>query len=375
MDHHLVQKSYKFRIYPDEIQRSLIDQTFGCCRVVWNRMVEEFNAEVKLEDRSTIKQLREEFEWMKRVSHTALAYKKRDFEDTLKQFFNKNRKTKIGKPGFKKKGACRDSYKMDKIRFKTDQANKKIKLEKIGGWISYRDSRAIPAEAEYRNITVSKDKSGKYYASILVIEKVYHKPKTGKEVGIDLGLKSFICTSDGKTVKALKSFRENQAKLAKAQKHLDRKRRTNKRLGIKGSKRYQKQRIKVARIHEEIANQREWFLHNLSAELVRDNDIICIEDLAVSNMVKNKRLAKSIADAGWSKLTSMLEYKCQWYGKTLIRVDRFFASSKTCGNCSSKFEGLELSMREWECPDCTTVLDRDLNAAKNILKEGLRLAA
>ena len=231
----------------------------------------------------------------------------------------------------KRKGVSKDSYTLEARRFKVDQDSKKIKIEKINGWVRYRDSRVIPEDAEIRNITVSKTKTNKYFVSISVLEKVPFKLKTNKNVGLDLGLKSFIHTSDNEIVEALRSFRKSQAKLATAQRHLSRKRRTNKKLGIKNSKRYQKQKLKVAKVHEKIANQREYFLHVLSTRLVSDYDTICIEDLAVSNMVKNSKLAKSISDAGWSSFVSMLEYKCQWYGKELIRIDRFFASSKTCG--------------------------------------------
>jgi putative transposase len=220
---------------------------------------------------------------------------------------------------------------------------------------------------------VSKIKTNKYFVSILVLEKVPFKTRTGKSVGLDLGLTSFIHTSDNEIVEALRSFRKSQAKLAAAQQHLSRKKEANKKLGIKNSRRYQKQRIKVAKVHEKITNQREYFLQVLSTRLVSEYDTVCIENLAVSNMIKNKKLAKSISDASWSSFVSMLEYKCQWYGKELVPVDRFFASSKTCNTCGHVKEDLSLSERTWTCQSCGSVLDRDLNAARNILAEGLRL--
>jgi putative transposase len=181
-------------------------------------------------------------------------------------------------------------------------------------------------------------------------------------VGIDLGLKELMTLSNGQVINNPKWFRENQSKLKKAQKHLSRK--------TKGSNRYNRQRIKVAKVYEDITNSRNYFLHNISTAIIREFDVIVLEDLNVSGMIRNRKLAKSISDASWSTFVSMLEYKCNWYGKTLIKIDRFYPSSKTCSNCGHKENKMPLSIREWTCPSCGSHHDRDLNASINILKKG-----
>ena len=263
MNYSLKPKSYLYRIYPNKTQKSSIDQTCGSCRFIKNQCVEDFNNKVPYDERPTIKEMKAEFTWLGEVSASALRQAQMDVEKTEKQYFNnKNRKTKIGRPKFKKKGVSKDSYRLSgATRFKIDQDVKKIKLQKIDSWISYRDSRTIPSDAVYKSVTVIKSKTNKYYVSILVEEKKYPKEKTNKSVGVDLGLKSFIHTSDGENVPPLKQFRENQAKLAPAQRHLSRKRRVNKKLGKKNSKRQEKQRIKVAKINEKTANQRKHAHH------------------------------------------------------------------------------------------------------------------
>jgi putative transposase len=218
---------------------------------------------------------------------------------------------------------------------------------------------------EARSITVSKNKCGQYFVSILVKEDIDVKPITGKTVGIDLGLIDLATLSDGTKINNPKYFRETQSELKKAQQHLSRKK--------KDGNRYNKQRMKVARIHLKVSNQRKHLHHNLSNMLVNNYDLIVVEDLAVSNMVKNRKLAKSILDASWSSLVDMINYKCEWYGKTILKIDRFFASSKLCSNCGHKNNGLKLSIRDWICPDCGTNHDRDINAAKNILAKGLSI--
>ena len=213
-----------------------------------------------------------------------------------------------------------------------------------------------------KQITISKDPTNKFYCSILIQINVDSKPLMGKMVGIDLGLKELFILSDGTKINNPKYFRENQAELKKAQQHLSRK--------TKGSKRRNKQRIKVARIHEKIKNQRKHLLHEVSTKLVTDFDVICVEDLNVKGMVKNHCLAKAISDASWSSFVSMLDYKCNWYGKTLVKIDRWYPSSKICSNCGHKFKELVLGIDEWTCENCGIEHDRDINAAKNILAKG-----
>jgi putative transposase len=355
-------KAYKYRIYPTKEQVVLLAKTFGCCRFVWNKLVENFNnggKEVVTE--KTLKDT-QEFEFLKEVSASTLQQKHRDFIEFRKQYFNKSRKVKLGRPQFKKK-SNRQSFRLPNQKFKLDQEKSLVRLEKVG-FIKIVLDRLIPDDTNIRSITVSKTPTGKYYVSILINQELNPMPSTGKVVGIDLGIKDLMVLSNGQVINNPKWFRENQSKLKKAQKHLSRK--------TKGSNRYNKQRIKVAKIHEKITNTRSYFLHNLSTALVKTFDIISLEDLNVSGLLKSRKLAKSISDASWSSFVSMLEYKCNWYGKMLVKIDRFYPSSKTCSNCGYKEDKMPLSIREWTCPSCGSHHDRDLNASINILKEGWR---
>lgn len=245
--------------------------------------------------------------------------------------------------------------------FNINQELNIIHIAKIGR-VRIKLDRIIPEGVDYRSVTVSKDPSGKMYASILVKINVDPKPLTGRIVGIDLGLKDLFILSDGQVISNQKFFRENQTELKKTQQHLSRK--------TKGSNRYRKQNLKVAKIHEKVRFKRNNLLNEVSTALVTNYDVICIEDLNVAGMVKNHCVAKSIADASWSSFTTMLEYKCSWYGKTLVKIDRWYPSSKTCHNCGYKLDSLDLNIRDWTCPECGSNHDRDWNAAINILRKG-----
>jgi putative transposase len=292
------------------------------------------------------------------VSYTAIQQKERDFNEFRRQLFNKKRKKNIGFPQFKKKGD-RDSFRLSNNKFKI--IGNKIQLEKIGKVRMVVD-RELP-EGKLMSVTVSKNPSGQYFAAIVIETNVEHKPKTNKEVGIDLGIRTFATQSDGIEISNPKFLRENQAKLRRMQQHLSRKQ--------KGSRRRNKCRLKVARLHQKIANQRDWFLHNYSTQLINSYDRIFIEVLNVSGMMKNHNLAGAIGDVSWAKFVQMLEYKAEWYGKDVFKVDRFYASSKTC-SCGAKNENLRLSDREWVCEACGSINKRDRLASKNILKEGRR---
>ena len=354
--------AYKYRLYPNKTQQTLLNKTFGCVRFYWNRQVaifKTYNKETNPKPEfKTSTELRNENEWMLEVSAAAIQQKEIDFKEYKKQLFNKSRKKKIGFPSFKKKNN-RQSFRLPNQKFKI--IGKKIQLEKIGK-VKMIIDRELP-QGKLMSVTVSKNPSGQYFASILIETEITHKVKTNKDVGIDLGIKTFSTQSDGVEINNPKFLNKNQIKLRRMQQHFSRKQ--------KGSNRKNKCRLKIAKMYQKITNQRDWFLHNYSTSLINNYDTIFIEDLNVSGMLKNHCLAGAISDVSWSKFTSMLNYKAKWYGKDVVKVSRFFASSKTC-ECGVKNDNLKLSDREWVCKACGLVNSRDLLAANNILKEGRR---
>jgi len=354
----MAQKSYKFRLYPNARQEVLLNRTFGCVRYAWNQWVDNFN---KREDKKflTPKEFKQELPWMKEISSAAIQQKEIDFKEFKAQFFNKKRKTKIGRPQIKSR-RNRQSYRLPNQKF--DVQGNRIRLEKVG-FVKVVLDREIPESVKFINVTVSKDIAGSYWASILVEENIQSKPKTGKEVGIDVGLKSFAVLSDGATIPNPKFFSENQAEIKRIQRHLSRK--------VNGSNRYKRNKRKLARVHRRIARQRSFFLHNLSSWIVSHYDIIAIEGLNIKGMVRNHSLAKSISDTSWSEFFRQLEYKCLWYGKELKKVPRFEPTSKTCSVCGFYYGQMTLKVREWACPECGTHHDRDRNAAINILNKSV----
>jgi putative transposase len=362
-------KAYKFRIYPTVKQSIFLDQNFGATRFLWNQLVNNFNNYDKPEYIKNMNEmhLKSNNIWMKDVISYALQQKSNDFYNTVKQYFNKARKKKLGRIKFKKRGISNDSFRipaqilgyMKAFDFK----NNKIKLPKMKP-INIKYDRVF--NGLVKNVTISKNKCNEYYVSVCVDEKIDHKVKTNRDIGIDLGITALITTSSGIKINNPKYFRESQAELRKAQKHFSRK--------VKGSKRRDKQKYKVAKIHQKVSRQRNWLYHQISNYLIDNYDSIFIEDLAVSNMIKNRKLSKAIADSSWTILTSMIEYKSKWYGKEMVKVGRFYASSKLCSNCGHKHDNMTLGMREWVCPVCHSKHDRDINAAKNIYKEGMMIS-
>lgn len=354
--------AYKYRLYPNKTQQTLLNKTMGCVRYYWNQQVAIFKTYDKetnpKPEFKTSTELRNETEWMLEVSAAAIQQKEIDFKEYKKQLFNKSRKKKIGFPSFKKKNN-RQSFRLPNQKFKI--IGKKIQLEKIGK-VKMIIDRELP-QGKLMSVTISKNPSGQYFASILIETEIIHKVKTNKEVGIDLGIKTFSTQSDGVEINNPKFLNKNQIKLRRMQQHFSRKQ--------KGSNRKNKCRLKIAKLHHKITNQRDWFLHNYSTSLINNYDTIFIEDLNVSGMLKNHCLAGAISDVSWSKFTSMLSYKAEWYGKDVVKVSRFFASSKTC-ECGVKNYNLKLSDREWVCEACGLLNSRDLLAANNILKEGRR---
>lgn len=346
-------KAYKFRLYPNKTQEVLLNKTFGCVRYFWNSQVQAFN---NSEGFKTSTALRNEFEWMKEVSAAAIQQKEIDFKQFKKQFFNTKRKVKLNRPNFKKKSSSQ-SYRLPNQKFKINK--NRIQLEKIGK-IKFVQDRSFPENYKFISATISRNSSDQYFVSILVEQEIKYFEKTQKEVGIDVGVKSFSVQSDGIEICNPKFFSKNQAKLKRLQQHFSRK--------TKGSNRREKCRKKISRLYQKITNQRDYFLHNYSSFLIKNYDFIAIEDLNVKDLLEKKLMSKEISDVSWSKFFQMLEYKADWYGKTLHKIDRYFASSKTCSKCNYVYEDLKLSERKWECKSCGEIHDRDLNASKNIIK-------
>lgn len=356
-------KAFKYRIYPNKSQQILFTKTFGCVRVIWNANVESFNSYDKDANPKpkiiTKSDLITDKPWLNEISAAAIQQKIRDFQETSKQFFSKTRKKRIGRPSFKKKSGIQ-SYRLPNQKFSL--GDNKIRLEKIG-WVKMRVDRAIPDESKILSCTISMNCCGQYFVSVLVETLILHKHKTGKMVGIDLGLKSFATLSGSTVIDNIKFFREKQSEIVKIQRHLSRKK--------KGSNRYRKNKLRIARLHNKIANKRNYFLHSVTTYLADNYDVICIEDLNVSGMLSNHKLAKAISDTSFYQFRSMLEYKCNWYGKELVVIDRFYPSSKTCSKCGWKKEDLTLSDRVFKCENCGMEIDRDLNAAINIKRVGV----
>lgn len=360
------QKAFKYRFYPTAEQENLLRRTLGCSRLVYNRALAarteawyERQARVGYKESSALLtgwKKEAELSFLNEVSCVPLQQGLRHLQKAFYNFWAGRAKY----PNFKKKRNG-GSAEFTKSAFKYRDGQ--VFLAKCSEALPIRWSRLLPKGTEPSTLTVKLSPAGRWTVSLLVEVDIEPLPPVEKQVGIDLGISALLTLSDGEKVTNPKGFKAKLVKLRQAQKALSGK--------VKGSSNRHKARLRVARVHAEIADARKDNLHKLTTRLVRENQIIAVESLAVKNMVRNHKLAQAISDASWGELVRQLEYKCDWYGRTLVKIDRWFPSSKRCNSCGHTLNKLPLNIREWTCPSCECQHDRDINAAINILAAGL----
>jgi putative transposase len=366
----VVKRAFKYRFYPTPEQAELLNRTFGSVRYVYNRALAERSRAWTQEQRrvtfaDTCRMLTAwkqdpDTAWLYEVSNVALQQGLQHLQQAYVNFWAKRSKY----PTFKSKRKSRASATFTRSGFSWRDGQ--IKLAKTGQPLDIRWSRPLPEGADPSTVTVSRDSAGRWHISILVETAVETLPSVGAAMGIDAGITALLTFSTGEKITNPKHEKREQARLATLQRRLSRK--------AKDSANRAKARLKVARIHARTADRRRDHLHKLSTRIIRENQTVIIEDLGVRNMIRNHSLARAISDAAWSELRRQLEYKADWYGRTVIAIDRFYPSSKTCSACGAIVEKLPLNIREWTCR-CGAIHDRDINAAKVILAAGLAVAA
>ena len=365
-----IKRAYRFRFYPTPEQEQILARTFGCARFAYNHMLRlRSDAWMQRQERvgyhetsAALTALKKtpEHAWLNEVSSVPVQQALRHLQTAFTNFWAKRARY----PQFKRKDGPQ-SAEYTTSAFKLD--GQTLKLAKMEEPLAVRWSRQLPKAAKVTTVTVSRDASGRYFVSMLCDDVVAAKPAVAAKVGIDLGLSHFAILSTGEKVAAPNTFRKNEAKLAKLQRRLAKK--------TKGSNRRRKAKLKVAKLHAKIADSRRDFLHKLSTRLINENQVIAVESLSVSNMQKNRCLSKSIADAGWSDFLRQLEYKAGWYGRELVGIDKWYPSSKRCSDCGYTMPKMPLNVRQWTCPECGSIHDRDVNAARNVLAAGLAVSA
>ncbi|NET45958.1 RNA-guided endonuclease TnpB family protein [Okeania sp. SIO2B3] len=366
----MAQKAYQFRFYPTPEQENLLRRTLGCVRLVYNKaLAARTQAWYEQKQRVSYKQTsamltnwkkQEDLDFLTEVSSVPLQQGLRHLQTAFTNFFSGRTKY----PNFKKKrNGGSAEFTSSAFKWKDGQ----VYLAKCAEPLAIRWSRQLPPGCIPSTITVKLEPSGRWSVSLRVHDTRDLRLKPiKKEIGIDLGITSLLTTSDGEKVANPKNLNKLHKKLRLAQKSLSRK--------TKGSNNYQKARLKVAIIHAKIKDSRLDYTHKLTTQLIRENQTIVVEDLAVKNMVKNHKLAKAISDANWGEILRQLDYKAKWYGRELIKIDRYFPSSKRCSSCGHVLEKLPLNIRDWDCPQCGTHHDRDINASINILAAGLAVS-
>jgi len=361
----VINKTYRFRIYPTAEQEQNLARHFGHSRFVYNYFLNQRKEQYQSGEKSdnyykqaaSLTKLKKEegTEWLKEVNSQTLQFALKSLDSAYTNFFRGNAMF----PRFKSR--------RNKKSFTVPQSGKiideKLNIPKFKNGIKIKLHREL--KGKIGKMSITRTPTGKYFVSIFTEQEIEQLPKTNKALGIDLGLKDFVITSDNKKFKNNRYTKRYARKLKEAQQHLSRKQ--------KGSNGFEKQKLKVAKIHEKISNSRLDTLHKVSYELVRDNQLIAIEDLNIKGMIKNRKLSKHIADASWGNFVNLLQYKADWYGREVVKINRWYPSSKTCNECGWINQDLNLSVREWTCNSCGVVHDRDLNASINILKEGLKI--